>query len=562
MPIQSRWAISVPEVSLPEWVFGSSFNILPDFKVFLDADQPDTNYLTFSDFRLISKRVALGLQNAGLRPGDRVLFYAGNSIYFPIIFMGIIMAGGIFTGASPLFGPAELGYQLRDSGACFLVAQDSRIKVALEAAAKVGLSARRVYCFDGSFPPTTENTSRPRDVKHWSQLLAGPVEANRFHWVEPANPREATCCLNYSSGTTGPPKGVEITHYSYVANGEAYTSMEMKKHSSRSQVGANTSICFIPMFHAAAQTTFAVNNPKMRITTAVMASYKLDKLLSHVEKFKVTTLVVVPSVVLELSRSSLTTKYDLTGVEDIICGTAPLAPDLAREVERKLWPNGSNFITQGWGMTELTCSGALWSSDDKEKSSAVGELVPNASIRIKDGDEEIFEPNKPGELWFSGPTVMKGYWQNPNATKATIVEEKGIRWLKTGDIGYVDKYGPGAKIHIVDRAKELIKVRGFQVSPSELEGVLLSRADIVDAAVVGILVNSEEVPRAYVVRNSSVTEQEIMEWMESRVAKYKRLRGGVAFVHTIPRTQSGKIIRRHLREIASQQQAPLKAKIV
>lgn len=171
MPIQSRWTIPVPEVSLQKWVFGSSFDPLPPVKAFIDADHPDTRYLTLSDFRLISKRVAKGLQNAGLRPGDRVLLFAGNDIYFPVIFMGVIMAGGIFTGASPAFGPAELAYQLRDSGALFAIVQKSSLTVALEAASKVGLPVNQIYSFDGSISPVTGSSLG--GVKHWSDLLAG-----------------------------------------------------------------------------------------------------------------------------------------------------------------------------------------------------------------------------------------------------------------------------------------------------------------------------------------------------------------------------------------------------
>lgn len=222
-----------------------------------------------------------------------------------------------------------------------------------------------------------------------------------------------------------------------------------------------------------------------------MPGYNLEKLLSHLEKFRVTSLSAVPPVVLQLAKSPLLAKYDLTSIEELVCGTAPLAPEIARDAERKLWPNSDIFIRQGWGMTELTCSGALWSHDDRRKTASVGELVPNASIRIQTGDGEVREPNKPGELWFPGPTVMKGYWRNPKATGETIVEVNGVRWLKTGDIGYVDKYGPGAKLYIVDRLKELIKVRGFQVSPSELEGVLLDREDIVDAGVVGLTIEAK-----------------------------------------------------------------------
>ncbi|KAJ4345225.1 uncharacterized protein N0V89_011354 [Didymosphaeria variabile] len=539
MPVRSRWTIPVPEESVQKWVFGSSFDALPDIKAYIDADHPDTRYLSLSHFRHTAKRIALGLQKAGLSPGDRALVFASNSIQYPALFMGIIMAGGIFTGASPGFGAAELAYQLKDSGARFIIAQQSSLTVAVEAASKVGITTDHLYSFDGSIAPAGE--SKSNGITHWSALLSDTAEAERFGWVEPVNPRETTCCLNYSSGTTGLPKGVEITHHAYIANGEAHVHMEMRKSLAKVKpaTGIKTSICFMPMYHAAGQTVFAVNNPKMRVSTYIMPFYDLEKFLKHVEEWKVSSLGLVPQVVLQLAKSPLVARYNLDSVDDVVCGTAPLAPEISREFEQRIWPGGDNFVRQGWGMSELTCAGALWSYDDDVRTASVGELVPNASLRMRNSDGEVTEPNKPGEIWFSGPTVMKGYWRNSKATEEAVVEENGERWLRTGDVAYVDKYGPGAKIFIVDRLKELIKVRGFQVSPSELEGVLLDRDDIVDAGVVGINIEGGEAPRAYIVRRpgSDVTEKEIMDWMKKSVANYKHLRGGVVFVDSIPRSQ-------------------------
>lgn len=532
MPVQSRWKVPVPETSLQQWVFGSACGTLPERKVFIDADEPDTKFLTLSEFRLLSKRVALGLQKAGLRPGDRVLLFSGNNLYFPSIFMGILMAGGIFTGASPAFGPTELAHQLKDSGALFAIAGSTNLSVAIDGALQAGLPTSRIYGFDKSISGATNNEY---NIKHWTHLLAPPEEAKTFDWFEPTDPHSTTCCLNYSSGTTGVPKGVEITHYAYVANGEGTVHLNHSDPSWKEKIQNERSICFMPMYHAAGQTTFIANYPKMGIPTYVMPAYNFEKLLQHIQAFRITSFATAPPIVLSLAKSPLCSKYDLSSVRDIVCGTAPLAAETSEQVEKKLWPNKESFIRQGWGMTEITCVGCIWGHDDKQKSSSVGEIAPNASFKIMSGDAEVTKPNKDGELWFSGPTLMKGYWRNPRATAETIVERDGVRWLKTGDIAYMDKFGPGAKIHISGRLKELIKVRGFQVSPSELEGTLLDHADIVDVGVVGVVINGEEVPRAYVVKTSDVTEQQIMKWMEARVAKYKWLRGGVAFIDSIPR---------------------------
>ncbi|CAG9975451.1 unnamed protein product [Clonostachys byssicola] len=545
MPIQSRWTTPVPEVSLTTWLFGSASAPLPDRKVFIDTENPDTRFLTFSDFRLWSARTALGLQRSGLRRGDRVLVFSGNDIFFPVLFTGIIMAGGIFTGASPAFTPNELAQQLSDSGASIVFAATGLLRTAQEEVKLVSSYQIRTYAFDHSL-----GNCNPKDfgAGSWTKLLADAEDVKDFDWVEPSDPKSTICCLNYSSGTTGKPKGVEISHYSYVANGEAVVLHNRlypnhKKRTQRSRV-----LCFMPMYHAAAQTQYAINFPKMGVPTYVMPAYNFEKMLQHVQAFEISYLGCAPPIMLSLAKSSLCNKYDLSSITEITCGTAPLAREVAEEVQ-KLWPVPLR-IGQGWGMTELTCTSTIC-HPTCEDITTVGEAAPNITIKIMDGDREITQPNKAGELWVAGPTVMRGYWRNPKATRESVVEDSdGTRWLKTGDIGYADRYGPGALLYIVDRLKELIKVKGFQVAPAELEGLLLDRKDVIDAGVVGVVVSGEELPRAYVVKNSDVTEQEIMQWVESKLAKYKWLRGGVAFVDNIPRTRSGKIVRRVLRERA------------
>lgn len=192
------------------------------------------------------------------------------------------------------------------------------------------------------------------------------------------------------------------------------------------------------------------------------------------------------------------------------------------------------------GMTEVTCTAMSWDPAITIASTSVGEMLPNTSARLMklDGSGEIMQAKEPGELWVTGPTLMKAYWNKPEATADTLhVDADGTRWLKTGDIAYVETYGPGALFHVVDRLKELIKVKGNQVAPAELEGVLLENKAIADAAVVGVTIGGEEVPRAYVVPSAGakITEAEVATWMEGKVTRYKRLAGGVVFVDEVPK---------------------------
>ena len=536
MPIESRWNLDIPEVSLPTWVFGPPSAKLSDRPIFIDASQPEKR-LSLAEYRTLSKRIAIGLQKAHLQPGDRVLLYSGNKLHFAPIFMGVVMAGGIFTGCSPAFGVAEVSRQIKDCGATFVICQREVLKIGLEGAKSAGLPSSRVYMFDDDLNGDKSQTLHS-GVHHWTQLLANEGEAENFQWFEPSDAKTTTCCLNYSSGTTGMPKGVEITHYSYVGNGVGMAHLKRSFLQTKGQsIEELRTLCFMPLYHAAAQTGFLANSPHLGLTTYIMPMYEFEALLRYVQTYKITDLVAAPPMLVTLAKSPLRHKYDLSSIRDLLCGTAPLAPEVSDEVEKLLWPNGDGFIQNGWGMTELTCVGSIWDKHDTNKSKAVGETAPNGKVRlIDDAGNEVTTANTRGELYFSGPTVMKGYWKKPQATEETVtIGPDGTRWLRTGDIAFVDKYGPGAKIFIVDRVKELIKVRGFQVSPAELEATLLERPDVADAGVVGVEINGEEVPRAYIVRTSGVSAEEIATWMQGKVAKYKWLRGGVVFVDEIPK---------------------------
>jgi 4-coumarate--CoA ligase len=223
MPIHSRWQVPIDVCSLPTYLFGSPTASLPDKIAFYDADRPDTHYITFDAFRLWSQRFAAGLQKSGLKPGDRVLLFSSSNLYFPLAFMGVLMAGGVFTGANPGFVARELAYQLKDSDAKFLLCADASLELGVEAAESVGISKDRIFRFDDTlFDGTAESRL---GVKNWASLMQSEEVGRNFSWYEPEDPKDAICCLNYSSGTTGVPKGVMITHYSYVANATQFSHL-------------------------------------------------------------------------------------------------------------------------------------------------------------------------------------------------------------------------------------------------------------------------------------------------------------------------------------------------
>ncbi|KAF2970277.1 hypothetical protein GQX73_g3331 [Xylaria multiplex] len=556
MVIHSRWETPIPICSLPKWVFGSSFDPLPESPQFIDADHPDSRVITRAGYRLWSKRIALGLQRAGLETGDRVLLFSGNNIFFPTIFMGVIMAGGIFTGANPSFVARELAYQLKDSGAYILIAADASIEIAMEAAEQAGLPKDRVYSFDATGMDKQKGKAR-LGSQHWTNLLETEADAAKFDWVEPIDPKTTTLCLNYSSGTTGVPKGVQLSHFSYVANGVQVKYVEELDPEVTEKRKTERQLCFLPCYHGYGQTYFCSNFPQSGIPVYIMPSFDFEKMLQHIQRYRITQIVAVPPIVVLLAKHPSSRKYDLSSVRNIGSGAAPLGLEVCDEVS-KLWPTGAMTVRQGWGMTELTCSITGWHPNEYQRTSAVGEVMPNCKARIMrtDGPGEITSANERGELWIAGHILMQGYWRKPEATaNTTHIDPDGTRWVKTGDVAYIDKYELGGKFYIVDRIKELIKVKGNQVAPAELEAVLLDHNAIADVAVVGVTINGEEVPRAYVVPKpgAKVTEKEIAKWMETRVITYKRLKGGVKFIAAIPKNPSGKILRKNLKDLAARE---------
>lgn len=335
-------------------------------------------------------------------------------------------------------------------------------------------------------------------------------------------------------------------------------------------------LCFLPMCHAFSMGYFINYLPYERIPIYVMPSFDFPKMLAHIKKFRITRIFTAPPILILLTKHPLARRADLTSLDFVASGAAPLPQDTQREINEMMpQQDGRTIAKQGWGMTEATCMAFSWDPTQPSNSS-VGEMVANCEAKLVhlETGVEITEAKTPGELWLKGPIVMPGYWRNAAATRdAFATDEDGTRWLRTGDVAYVDSYDPGANFYIVDRVKELIKVKGFQVAPAELEALLVERKDVADAAVVGVTIEGREVPRAYIVKTASgkdTTEADVASWLAARVARHKQLAGGVMFIDAIPKIpvclfptylwclltpQSGKILRKTLRERAKKELA-------
>ncbi|KAH7132286.1 4-coumarate-CoA ligase-like protein [Dendryphion nanum] len=565
MVVQSRWTIDIPKVSLPTFVFDSPTADLPTTPAYISAREPEKHYLSVSSYRLYAQRFASGLLRSGLQPGDRVLLFSGNTLFFPSVMMGTIMAGGIFTGANPTYVARELAYQLKDSGAKFLICAEASLETGLTAAKEVGLSANQIFIFDDGVATfegrTVEKDSGSGKIRHWTTLLDSEEKGRAYAWPDLRSDGELdqVVALNYSSGTTGAAKGVMITHRNYVANCQQMIFISALHPDYKAKLKRQRQLCFLPMYHAMAQTVFCVNSMKQRVPVYMLPKFDFVEMLQCVQKFRITDMALVPPIVVAMAKHPATKQFDLSSIEGVSSGAAPLGSEACEQFEQ-LWPKGQVNVRQGWGMTEATCAVTMFPPTIKSESFSVGELVPNCSVKIvvdEEGKQEAAQGER-GEIWVKAPNVMKGYWRRPDATKETLTPDG---WLKTGDVAYVDKDN---FFFIVDRKKELIKVKGLQVAPAELEALLLDNPDVQDAAVIGVTnSDGEELPRAYIVPQSQEkatpeVAQKIRSWLAERVSKAKRLEGGVIFLDAIPKNPSGKILRKELRELAAREKTKAK----
>jgi acyl-CoA synthetase (AMP-forming)/AMP-acid ligase II len=464
------------------------------------------------------QRVAAGLARRGLAPGERVAIFSPNLPEYAAVFHAVALLGATTTPVNPLYTVGELANQLSDARARFLFTVPPFLETAREAATRAGVE--EIFVFGEAAGATA-----------FASLLAdGPVPEVTF------DPREQLVVLPYSSGTTGLPKGVMLTHYNLVAECSQLAGL----HDGSILVGEDTVLAVLPFFHIYGIIAFLNYNLRQGATVVTMPRFDLEGYLQLVQRYGVTFLHVVPPIALALARHPVVSKYDLSKVRGALCAAAPLGDAVAQAfVERFGRP-----ISQAYGMTEVSGASHLGPNvPGKCKPASAGRLLPNVECRLVDpmSGAEV-GPGEQGELWVRGPNAMRGYLGRPEATAATIDAEG---WLHTGDIGYVDKDGD---FFIVDRVKELIKYKGMQVAPAELEAVLLAHPAIADAAVIPSPdAEAGEVPKAFVVRKGELTAEEVMAFTASRLAPHKKVRA-VEFVEQIPKSASGKILRRVLIE--------------
>ncbi|KAG9242973.1 hypothetical protein BJ878DRAFT_553963 [Calycina marina] len=551
MPTKSGYSdLDIPDLDLWTFLFERKDKPFPDTKVIYTDPDTSRSY-TYAQVRETALDFGKGLKSVWeWKKGDVLGLYTPNCVDTPAITWGTLWAGGIISPANPGYTVDELAFQLKDSGAKALVTQKAFLKPALEAAKNAGIEDDRVIVMGDE----RDETMR---IKHFKQIknISG---TNRYRKAK-VTPDKDLAFLVYSSGTTGHPKGVMLSHTNIVANTLQIRAGEAGNlsWSGGADGKGDKLLAFLPFFHIYGLTCLIHQSLYSGLELIVMPKFDLPRFCEIVQDHKITFAYVVPPVVLLLGKSPIIDNYNLSSIRMMNSGAAPLTQDLVDAVYSRL----QIPIKQGYGLSETSPSTHTQPWEDWKKTiGSVGRLLPNQTAKYINAEEKEVPAGETGELWIKGPNIFRGYLNNSTGTKDALTDDG---YFKTGDVGHQDKNG---NFYITDRVKELIKYKGFQVPPAELEGLLLGNPEVDDVGVIGIYEEAQatEVPRAYVVPKRGVqaspeTSAKIVEWLAKKVASHKKLRGGVRFVDEIPKSASGKILRRVLKEqaLAEQKKAKL-----
>ncbi|XP_064603562.1 uncharacterized protein LOC135468982 isoform X2 [Liolophura sinensis] len=481
-------------------------------------DIPTGRRMSFTQLRDAVIRVTSALSKLGIKKGDVVLVCSTNCLEFPVLCVAVLNLGAVFSPVNPASTVDDLQRQLELSQASCVVGGNG-LTVNIDRASQGNTAMKIVFgCAEGWIPFSVLMEDDGRSYSH----------------PEPVDPFQHMAFLSYSSGTTGLPKGVMLTHHNVLVN------MMQFSQSFPTQAGEDKVLAYLPFYHAYGLIVKILNCLNGGLSMSIVPRFD-ESFLQTMSQERITILHLVPPVCVFMLKHPDIRQYDLSAIRAALCGAAPIGGDQVAEFRERF---GIEDFIQGYGLTETS---PLATIDCRPvRVGSVGQAMSSVTLKVVDLETgESLGPGQSGEICIKGPNVMAGYYRNPEATANAI---KGD-WLHSGDIGHFDEDG---YFFVTDRVKELIKYKAQQVAPAELEGLLLTHPWVRDAAVIGVPdPEAGELPRAYVVLKpgvpSDVTAEAIKKFVDEKVTSFKRLRGGVGFLESIPKSPSGKILRRTLK---------------
>ncbi|KAG8375159.1 hypothetical protein BUALT_Bualt10G0071400 [Buddleja alternifolia] len=486
--------------------------------------------LSYSELFLLVKSMASGLHHLGVKRGDVILILLPNSVYFPPILLGVLCIGAIVTPMNPLSSLSEIKKQANDSNASLVFSVLDRVDelvIGLEGCNVIGVPEIKNFKF------------LPNNDSIFHKLISSDPDKAPMVRIK----QQDVAAILYSSGTTGGAKGVMLTHGNFISMMELFVRFDASLYDYPST--ETVYLAVVPMFHVYGLSLFVMGLLSLGSTIVTMKKFDADEMVRVIGRYGVTHLHCVPPLLAALTKKAKRDCGDsFRSLKQVSCGAAPLTEKCINEFIETL-PH-VDFV-QGYGMTESTAVGTRGYNTVKDhKYSSVGLLSPNVEAKVVDWvTGSCLPPGAIGELWLHTPGNMKGYLSNIEATMNAIDKDG---WLHTGDIVYFDQEG---YLYVIDRLKEIIKYKGFQIAPADLEAVLMSHPEVLDAAVTGARdEEAGEIPVAFVVPKdgSSVSQAALMDYVAKQVAPYKKVRK-VYFRSSIPRSAAGKILRRELRSL-------------
>ncbi|EPS72162.1 hypothetical protein M569_02598, partial [Genlisea aurea] len=493
--------------------------------------------ITHSTLRSLVKTVASGMHSIGVQKGDAVMILLPNSPFFPVVFLAALSLGAVAAPANPLCSLPEIGKQAVDCMPAVVFTVQNRAPELADA-----LPGCRIIGVD-------IDLDLDRDGR--SGIDRGTPESDFRKLIRRSDPRASpnpeirqrdVAAILYSSGTTGRPKGTLLTHGNFIAAAEVFVRFEASNYRHHHRGFRAVHLAVMPMFHIYGLSLFVVGLPSLGSTVVAMRRFDGEEMAKAVYRYGVTHIHTVPPMLSAMTK--LAKRFTSYGgnLKQVICGATLISKKIIHEF-LQAFPH-VDFI-QGYGMTETTAIGTRGYNNGKfRKYLSAGLLAPNIKAKVVDViTGSCLPPGSIGELWLDTPGNMKGYLNSPEETSAVLGKDG---WLRTGDIVYLDEDG---YLFVIDRLKDVIKYKGYQISPAELEAVLMAHPEVVEAAVTGITDNEAgEIPVAFVVlkKGSSISEAALVEYVSKYVAPHKKVRR-IHFRDSIPKSPAGKILKRELR---------------